>query len=191
MKVPPASTYLSRTANEVASSVRLPISIAPRLSVDAKVRVRQEPAVVAVRTHAPAARAGPEGLHSQPVLHNALGTLTSRLVAGSVPIVRYLMTRVSEMESTLSQTEEPGHRAPDPGRVEPMSNRVIGRRSVLPKLTTRHAQAQQPVRPRGQRRGHGMSGRPRQVRLDQHHGTRRGFQLTQPSGVERPHRGRV
>ena len=52
MNVPPASTYRSRMANDVASSVRLPISIAPRLS-----------------------------------------TLTSRLVAGSVPIMRYLMTQ--------------------------------------------------------------------------------------------------
>ena len=50
MNVPPASTYRCRIANDVASSVRLPISIAPRLS-----------------------------------------TLTSRLVAGSVPIVRYFI----------------------------------------------------------------------------------------------------
>ena len=32
MNVPPAATYRSRIANDVASSVRLPISIAPRLS---------------------------------------------------------------------------------------------------------------------------------------------------------------
>jgi hypothetical protein len=50
MNVPPASTNRSRMASEVASSVRLPISIAPRLS-----------------------------------------TLTSRLVAGSFPMVLYLI----------------------------------------------------------------------------------------------------
>src|SRR5580704_11194163 len=103
MKVPPASTNRSRMANDVASSVRLPISIAPRLS-----------------------------------------TLTSRRVAGSLPIVRYLIYRVSEMESTLSQTDKPGHRPPDPGRVQPVERGVIGRRPVSPKLGTRHAQAQQP-----------------------------------------------
>jgi hypothetical protein len=32
MNVPPAATYRSRIANEVSSSVRVPISIAPRLS---------------------------------------------------------------------------------------------------------------------------------------------------------------
>src|SRR2546430_15736788 len=113
MKVPPASTNRSRMANDVASSVRLPISIAPRLRTE-----------------------------------------TERWVAASVPIVRYLINRVSEMESTLSQAEEPGHRPPDPGGVEPVRDRVISSRSILPKLPPRHAQAQQPVRPRGQRRGH-------------------------------------
>src|ERR1700722_4523934 len=71
MNVPPASTNRSRIANDVASSVRLPISIAPRLS-----------------------------------------TLTSRLVAGSVPIMRYFNSvsllraqhRVSAMKRSLSQT---------------------------------------------------------------------------------------
>src|SRR5690242_21586213 len=59
-------------ANDVASSVRLPISIAPRLRTE-----------------------------------------TERWVAASVPIVRYLINRVSETENALSQTEEPGHRAPE------------------------------------------------------------------------------
>src|ERR1700722_1175327 len=71
MNVPPASTNRSRIANDVASSVRPPISIAPRLS-----------------------------------------TLTSRLVAGSVPIMRYFNSvsllraqhRVSAMKRSLSQT---------------------------------------------------------------------------------------
>jgi hypothetical protein len=34
MKVPPASTNRSRMANDVASPIRLPISIAPRLRTD-------------------------------------------------------------------------------------------------------------------------------------------------------------
>ena len=66
MKVPPASTNRSRMANDVASSVRLPISIAPRLRTE-----------------------------------------TERWVAGSVPIVRYLMNRVSEIENALSQEVQP------------------------------------------------------------------------------------
>src|SRR5881394_1688837 len=62
MKVPPAPTNRSRIANDVGSSVRLPISIAPRLRTE-----------------------------------------TERWVAASVPIVRYLMNRVSEIENALSQ----------------------------------------------------------------------------------------
>src|SRR6202012_4039628 len=99
MNVPPASTYRSRMANDVASSVRLPISIAPRLS-----------------------------------------TLTSRRVAGSVPIVRYLINRVSEIENALSQAEEPSHRAPDPGRVQPVERSVLRWRPVPPQLTPGDAQ---------------------------------------------------
>ena len=53
-------------ANDVASSVRLPISIAPRLRTE-----------------------------------------TERWVAGSVPIVRYLMNRVSEIENALGQEVQP------------------------------------------------------------------------------------
>src|SRR5258708_6399003 len=95
------------------------------------------------------------------------------------------------MESTLSQTDKPGHRPPDPGRIQPIERSVLSRRSVPPKLRTRHAQAQQPVRPRGQRRGHRITGRARQVRLDQHHGPPATPRPTQPTSVERPHPGRV
>ena len=66
MKVPPASTNRSRMANDVASSVRLPISIAPRLRTE-----------------------------------------TERWVAASVPIVRYLINRVSEIENALGQEVQP------------------------------------------------------------------------------------
>ena len=66
MKVPPASTNRSRIANDVASSVRLPISIAPRLRTE-----------------------------------------TERWVAASLPIVRYLMKRVSEIENALGQEVQP------------------------------------------------------------------------------------
>src|ERR1700759_5129371 len=127
MKVPPASTNRSRMANDVASSVRLPISMAPRLRTE-----------------------------------------TERWVAASVPIVRYLINRVSEIENALSQTEEPGHRAPDPGRVQPMERSVLRRRPVPAQLTQWYAHAEQPVRPRGQRGRHGMRRRPGQRRLEQH-----------------------
>lgn len=71
MKVPPASTNRSRMANDVASSVRLPISIAPRLSA-----------------------------------------LTSRLVAGSDPIVRYLMT--TSLGNGERSKVKPGSEPPEP-----------------------------------------------------------------------------
>src|ERR1700759_4141465 len=108
MKVPPASTNRSRMAKDVVSSVRLPISIAPRLS-----------------------------------------TLTSRRVAWSLPIVRYLIYRVSEMESTLSQTDKPGHRPPDPGRVQPVERSVIGGGPRPPRLRAPGTPAPQPGRARG------------------------------------------
>ena len=53
-------------ANDVASSVRLPISMAPRLRTE-----------------------------------------TERWVAASVPIVRYLINRVSEIENALGQEVQP------------------------------------------------------------------------------------
>src|SRR2546425_6914484 len=53
-------------------------------------------------------------------------------------------------------------------RVEPVRNRVISGRPVLPQFGARHAQAQQPVRPRGQRGGDREGGRPRQVRSEEH-----------------------
>src|SRR6516225_9313459 len=98
MNVPPAATYRSRIANEVASSVRLPISMAPRLK-----------------------------------------TLTDRLVAGSLPIVRYFMP-ISLLHRALSKSsaEEVRHRTPDPRRVQPMQRGVIGRRPVPPQLRTPH-----------------------------------------------------
>ena len=92
---------------------------------------------------------------------------------------------------SLGQAEEPGHRAPDPGRVQSLPGGVISRRPVPPQLAALHPEAQQPVRPRRQRRGHRERGRPRQVRLDQHDGARRRLERPQPVGVERPDRGRV
>ena len=51
------------------------------------------------------------------------------------------------MKRALSQTEEPGHRTPNPGRVQPVPRGMIARRPVLPELGALHPQAQQPVRP--------------------------------------------
>ena len=61
MKVPPASTYRSRIANEVASSVAVPKCIAPRLSTLTSRRVFGSVPIVRYFIGVPLQPPGPPG----------------------------------------------------------------------------------------------------------------------------------
>src|SRR5271169_887463 len=149
MNVPPAATYRSRIANEVSSSVRVPISIAPRLST---LTDRWVPGSVPITRY----------FMKASLAHEARSKSNRNVKPDVKP--------ESQTGRSNRKAQEVRHRTPDPRRIQPVQRRVVGRRAVPPQLRTPHAQAEQPVRPPRQGRRNRKRRRPGQIRLDQHHG---------------------
>src|SRR5271169_7053185 len=144
MNVPPAATYRSRIANEVSSSVRVPISIAPRLST---LTDRRVPGSVPITRY----------FMKASLAHEARSKSNRKVKPES------------QTGKSNRKAQEVRHRTPDPRRIQPVQRRVVGRRAVPPQLRTPHAQAEQPVRPPRQSLRNNKRRRPGQVRLHQHH----------------------